>query len=140
MCWCIALFFLAVGIRMLPCRLSGLLQRKTHIITRLLCFDIKNNRVDAPENYSQAAVDAILENAVVQYEAGNVSTEAPHIILIMNESFADLGVLGNIVLTEDNLSFFHSLQENTIRGYVNASVLGGGTANSEFEVFTGGSI
>ena len=58
----------------------------------------------------------------------------------MNESFSDLRVLGNLQISEENLAFFNSLEENTIRGYVNASVLGGGTANSEFEVFTGCSM
>ena len=43
-------------------------------------------------------------------------------------------------MSQDNLAFFNSLRDNTVRGYVNASVLGGGTANSEFEVFTGCSM
>ncbi len=56
------------------------------------------------------------------------------------ESYSDLRVLGNLEISEDNMSFFYSLKENTVRGFVNASVLGGGTANSEFEVFTGCSM
>ena len=61
-------------------------------------------------------------------------------ILILNESFSDLRVLGNLELSEENLPFFYGLKENTIKGYVNVSVLGGKTANSEFEVLTGCSM
>lgn len=57
----------------------------------------------------------------------------------MNESFADLQTLGNLQVSEEYLPFFNSLTENTVRGYVNCSVLGG-TANSEFEVLTGCSM
>ena len=46
-------------------------------------------------------------------------------------------MLGNLQLSQENLPFFNSLKENAVRGYVNASVLGGGTANSEFEALTG---
>ena len=188
MCWCIALVFLAVGIRMLPCKLSLIMTKKPHLITRLLCFctgvallfsmghvllytnflqekgyvalhgfdqhmtyqfngylisscfDIQNNRIEKPENYSIDAVENILATAQAAYQSKTVSCEMPHIILIMNESFSDLTVLGNVKLTQDNLSFFNNLSDNTIRGYTNASVLGGGTANSEFEVFTGCSM
>lgn len=73
-------------------------------------------------------------------EGESLEEDLPHIILILNESFADLRVLGNLELSEENMPFFYSLRENTIRGYVNASVLGGGTANSEFEVLTGCSM
>jgi hypothetical protein len=103
------------------------------------CVDIKNARVTAPEGYSVEAVERILEN--VAEESPEVSTEElPHIILVMNESFADLEVLGDLELSQDCLPFFYSLQDNTVRGYVNASVIGGGTANSEFEALTGCSI
>jgi hypothetical protein len=103
------------------------------------CIDIKNSRIAAPEGYSAEKVREILEN--VGETTQEVSTEElPHIILVMNESFSDLRVLGDAELTEDNMPFLHSLQKNTVQGYVNASVLGGGTANSEFEALTGCSM
>lgn len=104
-----------------------------------LCLDYRTNRITEPEGYSVEAAESILQ----EYSgAGNekVQEKQPHIILIMNESFADLRDLGNVEISEENLAFFYSLKENTIRGKVNTSVLGGGTANSEFEVFTGCSM
>ena len=65
--------------------------------------------------------------------------ESPNIICIMNESFADLQVLGDLEVTEDYMPYFRSLT-NTIKGYTYSSVFGGNTANSEFEFLTGNSL
>lgn len=103
------------------------------------CMDIQDSRVREPEGYSVKKVEELLSHAG-EDTAVPEREKMPHIILIMNESFSDLRVLGNLKISEENLSFFNSLSENTVRGMVNASVLGGGTANSEFEVFTGSSM
>lgn len=103
------------------------------------CLNIQDSRVEKPQGYSLKKVRELLEDAAGNGGAAEGKIH-PHIILIMNESFSDLRVLGNLQISEDNLAFFHSLQDNTVQGYVNASVLGGGTANSEFEVFTGCSM
>ena len=61
----------------------------------------------------------------------------------MNEAFSDLGVLGNFTTNEDYMPFVHSLQngaKNTVSGYLNVSVKGGNTANTEFEFLTGNSM
>ncbi|MDE7269514.1 MAG: sulfatase-like hydrolase/transferase [Acetatifactor sp.] len=105
------------------------------------CIEVKNSRILPPEDYSVRAVEEILQEVSEERELSAQDQEnLPHVILIMNESFADLRVLADLELSQENLSFFNSLKENTVRGYVNASVLGGGTANSEFEVFTGCSV
>ncbi len=103
------------------------------------CIDIQNSRVEKPKGYSEEKVEEILQ----EYYPEHMETEVqdlPHIILILNESFADLRVLGNWQPDEENMDFFYSLTDNTIRGYANASVLGGGTANSELEILTGCSV
>ncbi|MDE7253184.1 MAG: sulfatase-like hydrolase/transferase [Acetatifactor sp.] len=103
-----------------------------------VCIDVKNSHISAPEGYSAGQAQEML----AQFgEAQPVEEgELPHVILIMNESFADLRVLGDLELSQENLPFFYSLRENTLRGYVNTPVYGGNTANSEFEVFSGCSM
>lgn len=64
----------------------------------------------------------------------------PNIIVIMNEAFSDLSVLGEFETNKDYLPFFRSLTEDAICGTVYVSVLGGNTANSEFEFLTGDSM
>lgn len=92
--------------------------------------------IDEPAGYSVQKVDKIL-SAYEEPEEGSTQKQSPNIIMIMNESFSDLRVLGELDTDEDVLSFYDSLHENTIKGYVQSSVYGGYTANSEFEFLTG---
>lgn len=100
-------------------------------------------KVEEPEGYSVRRADEILSryqdpqktNSVLASHAG--SAKAPHLIIVMNESFSDLRVLEDFVTNQPYLSFFDSLEDNTIRGFAESSVYGGYTANSEFEFLTG---
>jgi phosphoglycerol transferase MdoB-like AlkP superfamily enzyme len=90
----------------------------------------------------------ILETA--EKESGSEVTSAtassnvtnPNIIVIMNESFSDLSVIGNFDTNEDYMPFIHSLKgsENCIEGNSYVSVLGTGTSNTEYEFLTGNSM
>lgn len=67
----------------------------------------------------------------------SIPTKKPNIIAIMNESYADLSVLGDFSTTVPVMEFYHSLNKNTIKGNLSVSTLGGGTCNTEFEFLTG---
>lgn len=60
----------------------------------------------------------------------------PNIIAIMNESFSDLQVLGDFSGSDNALSFLPSLTDNTKRGWLDVSVFGGGTSQTEYEFLT----
>lgn len=104
--------------------------------------------VDKPAGYSkeeaQAALGIETEDAVPAAsdkieESGNL-TSRPNIIVIMDEAFSDLSVLGEFETNTDYMPFLHSMQENgenAITGNLHVSVKGGNTANSEFEFLTG---
>jgi len=64
----------------------------------------------------------------------------PTIIVVMNESFADLSVIGEMETNQPLTPFMDSLRENTIKGYALSSVFGAKTPNSEWEFMTGGSM
>lgn len=72
-------------------------------------------------------------------EAAEESGKRPIIIAIMNESFTDLGVLGDFE-SDSYLANWYAERSYVRRGYVYSSVYGGGTCNSEFEFLTGDSI
>lgn len=99
--------------------------------------------VQAPEGYSVERVKEILDryqdagqrNSVLASHSGNA--KSPNLIMIMNEAFSDLSVLGVIQTNRPYLGFYDSLEENCIKGYAHSSVYGGYTANSEFEFLTG---
>ena len=103
----------------------------------LLNFSVclRYSKVSEPESYSQEALDGLTEG----YAAGAAAqgTRPENLIVIMNESFSDLSVLGEVPVSEDFLPFFRSLSENTVKGTAYASVFGGTTANSEYEFLTG---
>lgn len=66
--------------------------------------------------------------------------QMPNIIAIMNESFADLSVIGNFSTNTEYLSFFKSLSKNTIKGNLHVSIFGATTPNSEWEFLTSNSM
>ena len=104
--------------------------------------------VEKPSGYSVENAKQILASYEKNENPINDSDEPkgisqknlPNIIVIMNEAFSDLSVLGDFTTNEDYMPFLHKLQngyENTITGNLTVSVCGGNTANSEFEFLTG---
>lgn len=85
-----------------------------------------------------------LKNLQGKYSSDKVVTDEqqqyPNIIAIMNESFADLRVLGEYSTNIEVLPYLDSLSKNTVKGTLYSSVYGGNTANSEYEFLTGCSI
>ncbi|MCQ2443501.1 MAG: LTA synthase family protein [Oscillospiraceae bacterium] len=67
-------------------------------------------------------------------------TQPLNIICIMDESFGDLSLFENLTTDNDALPFLHSMEENTIKGWMYSPVTGGGTASVEYEFLTGNSI
>lgn len=116
--------------------------------------------IDKPEGYSTEEAGEILksyENAETSGNNGAAQTlgdgveagetaeeqELPNIIVVMNESFSDLAVLGDFETNRDYMPYLHGLQEgaeNTVTGMLNVSVCGGNTANTEFEFLTGNTM
>ena len=69
-----------------------------------------------------------------------VPADKPNVVVIMNESFSDLSVLGDLKTNDDYMPFFHSLNSenaNVIKGKLYVDVFGGGTCNSEYSFLTG---
>lgn len=64
----------------------------------------------------------------------------PNIIVVMNESFSDLDVVGDIETNIPYMPFIDSMEENTIQGNVYVSTIGTGTSNTEFEFLTGNAM
>ena len=96
-----------------------------------------------PDNYSPglaASIAAAYPSDPVTPDGLLPCTESPNIVVIINETFSDLHVLGDFDTTEDEMPWMRSLRENCQRGITYASVLGGRTANTEFEFLTGNTM
>jgi Phosphoglycerol transferase and related proteins, alkaline phosphatase superfamily len=97
----------------------------------------------APEGYSTQKVEEILSKTAAEKNAiqdKTASADKPNIIVIMNEAFSDLSLVGDFKTNMDYLPFIHSLKKNTIKGTMYSSVFGGGTSDTEYEFLTGNSM
>lgn len=104
-------------------------------------MDMEYLWVEKPDGYSVEKAKEILAEYEEDDEGSQIQQgDLPNIIVIMNEAFSDLAVLGDFTTNEDYMPFVHRLQwgyENTITGNMEVSVCGGNTANTEFEFLTG---
>ena len=120
-------------------------------------------KVETPEGYSTDKVEALIEDAKESYaessaaesgEAGSqadpgaaggeavVPEDAPNIIVIMDEAFSDLTSIKEFTTSRAVMPFLDYIKgaDNTTSGQLYVSVLGGNTANTEFEFLTGCSM
>lgn len=122
-------------------------------------MDLAYVAVDKPEGYSAEEAQKTLEqygntdNVFADDEentndsknrgADANNKDLPNIIVIMDEAFSDLSIVGDLETNEDYMPFMHKMQQgadHTITGYAQVSVCGGNTANSEFEFLTGNTM
>ncbi len=117
-------------------------------------MDLKFVAVNKPSGYSTEKAQELLNEYADESDGDNqadsnntknndMSEELPNIIVVMDEAFSDLSVLGDFDTNTDYMPFVHSLQqghENTITGHLNVSVCGGNTADTEFEFLTGNTM
>lgn len=114
------------------------IQFKNGTVTAFL-MELQYMSVEKPSGYNEKDV----REALASYETDGTPSNTPNIIVIMNEAFSDPAVLGKFTTNEDYMPFVHSLldgAEDTVSGFLNVSVKGGNTANTEFEYLTGNSM
>ena len=127
--------------RLYPFLFTPAYMTKVNGIAVTFAMDLAYVTVEKPSGYQASEEQAVLE----QYgeQETERAEELPNIIAVMNESFSDLAVLGDFTVNEDYMPYLHRLQqgnENTVTGYLNVSVCGGNTANTEFEFLTGNTM
>ena len=108
-------------------------------------INLRYIRVDEPEDYGLNQVENLseqIDEEIVSEELENLApqSEKPNILVVMNEAFSDLSVISPFETNLETMPFFRSLTENTIRGNLYVSVVGGNTATTEFEFLTGDSM
>lgn len=100
---------------------------------------IKEIKIAKPNGYKLQNINDLANQFSADSE-NKSSQNTPHIIVIMDEAFSDLGVVGNVSTNREVTPFISALKENTVRGYALVSVHGGNTASSEFEFLTSNSM
>jgi phosphoglycerol transferase MdoB-like AlkP superfamily enzyme len=91
--------------------------------------------------YEEATWDEdTIPDQLLTVSTDETGTQPTNIICIMDESFADMAIFDTLELSGDTIPFYHSLKENTIKGWMYSPVTGAGTANVEYEFLTGNSV
>lgn len=100
------------------------------------CHQFTTYPIDKPEGFDKSAAMA-WDSA----EGGGTDGQGVHVIMVMNEAFADITDAPALCYTEetDPLPHLHALQRDphAITGKLVVPGFAGGTANTEFDVMTG---
>lgn len=136
----IRLYDFGVENRIIKLNFSGgedLISYKNSGNVLLFYLDVLNSGSNKPDGYSERKAVGILS----EYAADDSRPErTPTVIAVMDESLADFAQLGDFETNKDYMPFYHSLTENTVKGFVTVSAYGGYSCNSEFEFLTGNSM
>lgn len=103
-----------------------------------IVLDIRNNK-DSGKRVTNLEDNVIKVCSLYKNREGGVLKEGaqPNVIVVMNESFADLGVMGGFKTNREVTPFLNNWKAGVTKGYVHVSVYGGNTAYSEYEFLTG---
>ncbi|MEE1218144.1 MAG: LTA synthase family protein [Agathobacter sp.] len=121
-------------------------QKAKELLDSYTDADDNSDEAAASDNSTTIDEEADIDNANNNAANNTAITDKsnyPNIIVVMDEAFSDLSVLGDFDTNTDYMPFVHSLEkgnENTITGYLNTSVCGGNTADTEFEFLTGNTM
>lgn len=110
---------------------------------------VVNNGVKRPSSYSKSSIDDLeyalgATDSIASYDSvmttksSEIQTNVePNIIMVQLESFIDPLWIKTIDFSKDPIPNFRNIVNNYTSGLLTIPSLGGGTANSEFEVITG---
>lgn len=97
-------------------------------------YSIFNTGIDKPADYSKTTIRTVAEK--LPPESGEPARK-PNIIMVQLESFFDPTLIGGAEYSQDPVPAFRRLKNEYSSGLLHVPVVGGGTANTEFEVLSG---
>ncbi len=107
-------------------------------------YNMPTVAMETPQGYDEATMDALAtryERAAAKVNRNrDGSLEDVNVVLVLSESFSDPTTLNGFELAQDPIPKTRELMEAGSAGTMMAQLLGGGTANMEFEMLTGQSI
>ena len=108
----------------------------------LYCFfyDLLTNQTRKPEGYDSQVVSQVIAVLEEENSTDSIPAAQPHIIMVMGESFSTLSDSETLDFPQGQnpLETFHALGAKGIEGTLVVPGRGGGTADTEFDVLTGG--
>ena len=98
--------------------------------------DSKFLNVPVPEQYNKASIGEVYRR-MSETAGSGMPEERPNVIFILGESFWDLTQYTDLQFSEEPIPFMKTFSERALRGIIEVPSVGGGTANTEYEVLTG---
>ncbi len=100
------------------------------------CFSssVLDTGIDKPLNYNEETANEMASSVYVE---GKTPAIKPDIILVQMESFMDPKIIKDLKFSDDPAPIHTYLKEHFTHGKLKVPSLGGGTANTEYEVLTG---
>lgn len=93
--------------------------------------------IDKPSQYDKNDIKNMTDKINAAAEANTASqSKDVNIIYLQLESFFDVNHLSNVSYSENPLPNFTKLQKEYSSGYITVPSIGGGTANTEFEIIS----
>ena len=117
------------------------LQEISRILSNYVEEDAETSSTENKENAENNTDTMNTAEAEAASDTDNTEeAEQPNIIVIMNEAFSDLSMIGDFDTNLDYLPYTSTLKDNTTKGAFYVSVFGGGTSDTEYEFLTGNSM
>lgn len=103
------------------------------------CFSksLYSHGIEKPTEYDKDKIDEIVEEISPDDTEGDTVQMKPNIIFVQLESFFDPNHVTEVEYSKNPTPNFERLKKEGVSGYLKMANVGGGTANSEFEVLTG---
>lgn len=109
-------------------------------------YDTGSLCLQAPEGYSRKEAEELLNiwNSRAEEMEDGAERDLPDIVVIMSEAFCDVTQINpDFEPLQPYIPYVKSMacgMEDTVSGYLDVSVIGGGTVNTEWEFLTGNSM
>ncbi len=113
---------------------------------------VQSFRPQQPKDYSNEEAESMLDKYAAEYDqtigaqdsrtaaVDQWNEEPPCVVVVMNESFADLSIYDDLAGTYEGPQWFNSFDGALAKGTLYVSPYGGGTCNSEWEFLTDASM
>ncbi len=104
------------------------------------CFtrSLISQGVERPDDYSPDRLGELVETLEDSADSTpDTLNIRPNLLYVQLESFFDVNYVKGLTFSENPLPHFTALKESGIRGFLSVNHIGGGTANTEFEILTG---
>lgn len=102
-------------------------------------YAFNTNKIEKPNDYDKKEIYKFIDDYDTKDLSQFENIKRPHVIMIMGEAFSDIALNEKFDFTgyDDPLKNYKNIIKDSITGHIVTPNIGGGTADTEFDVLTG---